>query len=300
MNSQLVLSSWFLLPRDPFSSPPLQFLCDRFIMFKMITWIFAGLFLLGISAWASIKVFGLSYEQPNYKVTASQGRIEIRDYPSMIVAQGEFTGERKDSINKGFMVVAGYIFGKNVSAQNVNMTVPVMQQSSEKISMTVPVMQQSSEKISMTVPVMQQSSEKISMTVPVMQQSSEKIPMTVPVMQQSSEKIPMTVPVMQSENPNNNWTLSFVMPAKYSLQTLPTPTNTNVKLKEIPAKRCAVIRFSGMWTENNLNKRTSELQKFITSQHLTAISTPIYAFFNPPWTPWFMRRNEIMIEISKN
>ena len=255
-------------------------------MFKMITWIFAGLFLLGISAWASIKVFGLSYEQPNYKVTASQGRIEIRDYPSMIVAQGEFTGERKDSINKGFMVVAGYIFGKNVSAQNVNMTVPVMQQSSEKISMTVPVMQQSSEKIPMTVPVMQQSSEKISMTVPVMQQSSEKIP--------------MTVPVMQSENPNNNWTLSFVMPAKYSLQTLPTPTNTNVKLKEIPAKRCAVIRFSGMWTENNLNKRTSELQKFITSQHLTAISTPIYAFFNPPWTPWFMRRNEIMIEISKN
>jgi hypothetical protein len=214
-------------------------------MLKLITWVAIGLTLLGLSTWVGIKVFVLDkYEQAIYKAVQSQGRMEIRDYAPMIVAEGEFTGERKETINKGFMVIASYIFGKNVSTQ--------------------------------------------------------KVPMTVPILQHQSEKIPMTVPILQAKSQNNIWTLSFVMPHTYTLKTLPTPSNSDVKLREIPAKRFAVIQFSGMWTQSNLDKRLVELQKFIESKNLTTLSKPVYAFFNPPWTPWFMRRNEIMIEIVKN
>jgi DNA gyrase inhibitor GyrI len=128
--------------------------------------------------------------------------------------------------------------------------------------------------------------------------SSQKVAMTAPVIQQSSEKIAMTAPVMQAGG-DNQWQVAFVMPAEYTMQTLPKPNNDQVKLIEMPSQRFAVIRFTGLAGEESLKTHTEKLQEFIDSEDLNPLSAPAYAFYNPPWTLPFMKRNEVMIEVSK-
>ncbi len=128
--------------------------------------------------------------------------------------------------------------------------------------------------------------------------SAQKVAMTAPVTQAASEKIAMTAPVTQQGN-GNTWNVRFVMPASYTMESLPKPNNDAVKLKEIEGKRFAVIRFSGMAGQESLKKHEEELKAFIQSKNLSALSSPTYAFFNPPWTLPFLRRNEVMVEIAK-
>ena len=128
--------------------------------------------------------------------------------------------------------------------------------------------------------------------------SSQKVAMTAPVIQQPSEKIAMTAPVIQQSG-DGDWVVRFVMPSEYTMQTLPKPNNPDVSLKEIAEKRFAVIRFSGLARPKSLEKQTQELQAFIQSRNLQVVSKPTYAFFNPPWTLPFLRRNEVMIEINR-
>jgi effector-binding domain-containing protein len=126
--------------------------------------------------------------------------------------------------------------------------------------------------------------------------AAQKVPMTAPVTQQGSEKIAMTAPVTQ-QGDGNIWRVRFVMPSSYTMEALPKPNNPAVKLKEIGAKRYAAIRFSGMADEDSLKRRTKELNEFISAKNLTPLSAPTYAFYNPPWTLPFLRRNEVMVEI---
>lgn len=128
--------------------------------------------------------------------------------------------------------------------------------------------------------------------------ASTKVAMTAPVAQQPNEKIAMTAPVIQHGN-EKQWSVQFVMPASYTLSTLPKPNNDAVKLHQVAAKRYAVVRFSGTADPASLKQYSAELQTFIDREKLKAISTPTYAFYNPPWTLPFMRRNEVMIEIAK-
>jgi len=128
--------------------------------------------------------------------------------------------------------------------------------------------------------------------------SNAKVAMTAPVVQEQSEKIAMTAPVSQQAD-GDNWKVHFVMPSEYTMETLPKPNNPLVKLKEVGRKRIVAIRFSGIAGEDNLNKKTEELKKFINDRGLKIQSVPTYAFFNPPWTLPFLRRNEVMIEIAK-
>jgi hypothetical protein len=127
--------------------------------------------------------------------------------------------------------------------------------------------------------------------------ASQKVAMTAPVTQEASERIGMTAPVIQQAD-GQVWQVRFVMPASYSLQTLPVPKNPAVRLKEIKRKRFAVIRFSGTAGEDTLKRRTEELREFVSAKNLNARSAPTYAFYNPPWTLPFLRRNEVMIEIA--
>jgi hypothetical protein len=126
--------------------------------------------------------------------------------------------------------------------------------------------------------------------------TAQKVPMTAPVTQQGSEKIAMTAPVTQ-QGDGNTWRVRFIMPSSYTMETLPKPNNPAVELKQIGAKRYAVIRFSGMAGEDSLKRYTEELNAFIGAKKLTPLSAPTYAFFNPPWTLPFLRRNEVMVEI---
>lgn len=129
--------------------------------------------------------------------------------------------------------------------------------------------------------------------------ASQKVAMTAPVSQQMSEKIAMTAPVAQQGTASGQWKVHFVMPSAYKIDTLPKPRNKAVKLKEISGKRFAVIRFSGLASQEKLDKEQKNLERFITQHALTPIGQPTYAFYNPPWTLPFFRRNEVMIEIQK-
>lgn len=128
--------------------------------------------------------------------------------------------------------------------------------------------------------------------------SSQRVAMPAPVTQQASEKIAMTAPVTQ-QGDGDSWQVRFIMPASYTLATLPKPKNHAVQLKEIASRRCAVVRFSGLAGEARLKRETDQLTKFISAKKLTALSVATYAFYDPPWTLPFLRRNEVMIEVAR-
>ena len=128
----------------------------------------------------------------------------------------------------------------------------------------------------------------------------EKIAMTAPVVQQRStegENIAMTAPVTQSGK-DGRWTVRFVMPSGYTLQTLPKPNDARVKLLELPPARVAVVRFSGLVSERDVERQTGLLREFMASKKLRAAGEPSLARYNPPWTPWFLRRNEVMLPVE--
>jgi hypothetical protein len=130
--------------------------------------------------------------------------------------------------------------------------------------------------------------------------SAEKLAMTAPVTQQeTSIKIPMTAPVLQQQEGENIWQVRFVMPASYKkISELPQPNNTEVKLLQVPERRFAVIRFSGSSSASNLDEHRAKLAEFVKSEGLKPIGEPLLAFYNPPWTLPFFRRNEVLQEIT--
>ena len=125
------------------------------------------------------------------------------------------------------------------------------------------------------------------------------ISMTAPVQQQESQKIAMTAPVQQ-QSTGRSWQISFVMPSKYSMETLPEPKNDRVRLKEIMTKKFVVIKFSGTNSNENVTEHENQLMNYIESNQIKIIDSPKYAFYNAPWTLPFMRRNEVMIEINQH
>ena len=131
-------------------------------------------------------------------------------------------------------------------------------------------------------------------------QVSEKIAMTTPVaiegQSPKSAKIAMTSPVNIESNAGQ-WIVSFVMPAEYTMESLPKPLNSKVQIRQIPAVKRAVISFSGFYNANKVAERTLELEEWMKTKNLQAASAPKFARYNPPWTLPFMRRNEIMIDI---
>ncbi|WP_240553550.1 SOUL family heme-binding protein [Polynucleobacter aenigmaticus] len=139
-----------------------------------------------------------------------------------------------------------------------------------------------------------QVSEKIAMTAPVGIESGD---------QSKSAKIAMTAPVTiegpksQDKSNQNQWTVSFVMPAEYTLNTLPKPLDSQVKIREVPSERRAVITFSGFYNEDKVQEKTQALQDWIKARNMKSIGEPQFARYNPPWTLPFMRRNEVMIQV---
>jgi len=127
--------------------------------------------------------------------------------------------------------------------------------------------------------------------------AGEKIEMTAPVTAApASEKIAMTAPVTV-EDAGGRWRVHFVMPSKYTLETLPKPNNPAVAIREVPAAKVAVIRFSGLAGESNVAGKTADLMRWIESRGLRPSGTPQLARYNPPWTLPFMRRNEVLVEV---
>lgn len=128
--------------------------------------------------------------------------------------------------------------------------------------------------------------------------AGEKIAMTAPVTQAPREKIAMTAPVTQQPAANDAWTIAFTMPAGYTMQTLPAPANPDVKLIEQPARTMAVYSFSGLASDADMANARRVLMQKVTSAGLKPRGEAVFAFYDPPWTLAFLRRNEVMIEVT--
>ncbi len=125
----------------------------------------------------------------------------------------------------------------------------------------------------------------------------EKIAMTAPVTAQSAT-IPMTSPVTASGT-RTGLTVSFFMPPSYSLATLPVPTDRRIKLIELPEEQFAVIRFSGGWNASNFDKHAQCLLDRLDRENIRTAGSPVNAYYNPPFTLPFLRRNEVLVPIAE-
>ena len=130
-------------------------------------------------------------------------------------------------------------------------------------------------------------------------QKKQSISMTAPVGQEAgSEKIAMTAPVGQ-EKKDNRWRITFLMPAEYSMEALPEPTDTRVKLVLDPGRLMAAVRYSGTWSEDGYEENKAMLEDYIQKRGLIQAGEPVWARYDPPFMPWFLRRNEVLIPIEK-
>lgn len=124
------------------------------------------------------------------------------------------------------------------------------------------------------------------------------IAMTTPVAQEpTSEKIAMTAPVIQTAN-EGTWIVRFTMPSAYTLGSLPQPDDPRIQLRDLPAERVAVLRFSGFASKDRVAEKTAELIAAADAHDLHTFGPVSLAQYNPPWTLWFMRRNEVMIKME--
>ena len=127
----------------------------------------------------------------------------------------------------------------------------------------------------------------------------QSISMTAPVGQQAgSEKIAMTAPVSQ-EKKDNRWRITFLMPAEYTLKMLPEPIDERVKLAEEPGRLMAAVKYSGTWSEEGYKKNKALLEEYLRMRGLTKAGAAVWARYDPPFMPWFLRRNEVLIPVEK-
>jgi SOUL heme-binding protein len=130
--------------------------------------------------------------------------------------------------------------------------------------------------------------------------TSSSIAMTAPVGETVAKSAPiaMTVPVGEVQSGTDH-IISFVMPSKYTMDTIPKPNNKAVTLRVVPPRTVAVLRYSGFTGNDVMDAKKVELKTLLAKDNVKTIGEPEGAFYNPPWTPPFMRRNEVLIEIAQ-
>ena len=111
------------------------------------------------------------------------------------------------------------------------------------------------------------------------------------------ERIAMTAPVLQEETAPGQWRMRFVMPAKYSLETLP-PAPADIALVEVPSRRMAAVRFSGNGGARDLALMEARLRDWIMAQGLMPAGEAEFAFYDAPMVPGPLRRNEVLIPVA--
>jgi hypothetical protein len=199
----------------------------------------------------------LAIEEPKYKVLDQEAGFELRQYAPLIVAETWVDGDMDAASNKGFRLIADYIFGNNKAPQNTQ---------SSKIAMTAPVT---------LVPDAQPL--KLDMTVPVS---------VLPAVDASTW--------VQTQR----WRVQFVMPDKYTLESLPLLNNSAVTLRAVAAKTVALAKYSGLNTDSRIRNETQALTDWVHARKLVPSGPPQLARYDPPWALPMLRRNEIQLEIK--
>ncbi len=176
-------------------------------------------------------------KQAHYDVLRRIGAVELRRYPTLVIARVDGRGEG------GFNNLFRYITGNNRSREQVEMTAPVI--------------------------------------------SGRYGPRA------RGERVAMTAPVI-----SGGGSLAFVLPEGYTIDTAPVPLDPEVVLDEVPSRTLAVVRFSGRWTEGNFKVRTRQLLDGLPAAGVEPLGEPFGMVYNPPFTPPFLRRNEVAVEVG--
>ncbi|MEL6373487.1 MAG: heme-binding protein, partial [Pseudomonadota bacterium] len=210
-------------------------------------------------------------ETPRYTLLDKDGAIELRDYPPLVVAQVIREGARERAVNRGFSPLAGYIFARERSGPSIAMTAPVTQQRVTQQRVT-----------------------------PAAPSGQVQAPAVAPT---PAQPAPQTPPVPAASSPPGSaasaWQIRFIMPSRYTKADLPTPADgSGVTLHSLPAQRRAAIRFSGVATDAAIAKQEAALRAWLEARKLQVAGPAIYAYYNDPFTPGFLRRNEVIITIA--
>jgi len=223
-----------------------------------------------LAIWSGVTLyFQHAIDQPKYTVLDQNQNYEIRQYDPYIIAQTQVQGDYRQAASLGFRILADYIFGNNTKQSTVQMTAPVAIKESESIQMTAPVTITENTNIDMTLPVTIKESESINMTAPVSITKDQQ-----------------------------DYTVSFVMPFDYTLQTLPKPNNPQVEIKTQPARKVAALKFSWYAGPKRVEAKKQELLSLLSQDRVTTKGTPEYAGYDAPLSAPWLRRNEIIIEIE--
>lgn len=116
----------------------------------------------------------------------------------------------------------------------------------------------------------------------------------------TSRKVAMTAPVVQERDPRNGrYVVGFVMPADLRDEDLPDPLDSAVQVRRVPGQTAAALRFSGRWSRGSYEKRAAQLLAALDRAGLDEVGPARYARYDPPWTPWFLRRNEVVVPVAE-
>ncbi len=126
----------------------------------------------------------------------------------------------------------------------------------------------------------------------------QSIEMTAPVIEARADGALTASALAEPAGPRPSWVIRFVMPRGLSLAALPKPDDLSIRLREEPPTRLAVLRFSGLAGDADVAGKIAELESIVKARNLVPAGPPVIGLYNPPWTPWFMRRNEVMIPIK--
>lgn len=180
-------------------------------------------------------------EEPSYKVISKTDDYEVRLYDPYIIAKTTVSGDYQKAMNDGFREVATYIFGGN-NADN-------------------------------------------------------EIEMTVPVLENTPQEIAMTVPVLDTGNTNKR-TVAFVMPSKFTLESLPVPNSDKVTFAEVAQRKVAVLRYGFYANEARIDAKKRELLESLRRSDISVKGEVTSARYNPPFSMPLLLRNEVFVEIN--
>jgi hypothetical protein len=132
---------------------------------------------------------------------------------------------------------------------------------------------------------------------------SQKMEMTAPVESRSSDtgtRMEMTAPVLsaQKNGTGEQYVYAFVIERRYTLESVPKPLDERVTLRETGERTVAVRRYSGTWSRGNFEKNRSLLLEALNRDGVATVGEPYLARYNSPFAPWFLRRNEVIVEIA--
>jgi len=128
--------------------------------------------------------------------------------------------------------------------------------------------------------------------------ANQSIAMTAPVSQSNAKRIAMTAPVAQTEAAPGQWRVRFFMPDAYTIETLPKPTDPDIAVVEVPSETFAAIRFSGSRSPEAVRQETATLLAVVKNSEWRIAGGPEALFYDPPWTLWFLRRNEVAVRVE--